>query len=131
MVTQSGHGSLHVEIDPASGVPPYEQIRAQVVAHVASERLLVGDRLPTIRALAADLGVAAGTVARAYRELEAAGITATNRRAGTVVSDGVAPADVVARQAAHTFVATAHEAGLDDDAILDLVRGALLRRHGD
>ncbi|MFE4464621.1 GntR family transcriptional regulator [Oerskovia sp. NPDC056781] len=124
-------GGLHLEIDPASGVPPYEQIRSQIVAHVASERLLVGDRLPTIRALAADLGLAAGTVARAYRELEAAGVTTTSRRAGTVVSDGVAPADVVARQAARTFVASVREAGLDDDAILDLVRGELLHRHGD
>ena len=129
MVTQSVHGGLRLEIDPASGVPPYEQIRAQVVAHVASERLLVGDRLPTIRALAADLGLAAGTVARAYRELEAAGVTTTNRRAGTVVADGVAPADVVARQAARTFIASVRATGLDDEAILDLVRGELLRRH--
>jgi GntR family transcriptional regulator len=121
-------GGLHLEIDLASGVPPYEQIRAQIVAHVAAERLLVGDRLPTIRALAADLGLAAGTVARAYRELEAAGVTTTNRRAGTVVADGVAPADVAARQAAHAFVATVRETGLDDDEILDLVRGELLRR---
>ncbi|WP_318244060.1 MULTISPECIES: GntR family transcriptional regulator [Oerskovia] len=124
-------GGLHLEIDLASGVPPYEQIRSQIVAHVASERLLVGDRLPTIRALAADLGLAAGTVARAYRELEAAGVTTTNRRAGTVVSDGVAPADVVTRQAARAFVVSVREAGLDDDAILDLVRGELLHRHGD
>jgi GntR family transcriptional regulator len=122
---------LHLEVDLASGVPPYEQIRSQIVAHVAAERLLVGDRLPTIRALASDLGLAAGTVARAYRELEAAGVTTTNRRAGTVVSDGVAPADVVARQAATAFVTAVRETGLDDDAILDLVRGELLRQHSD
>ena len=78
---QPGAAGLHLEIDLASGVPPYEQIRSQVVAHVAAERLVVGDRLPTIRALAADLGLAAGTVARAYRELESAGITTTHRRA--------------------------------------------------
>ena len=128
---QPGAAGLHLEIDLASGVPPYEQIRSQVVAHVAAERLVVGDRLPTIRALAADLGLAAGTVARAYRELESAGITTTRRRAGTVVADGVAPTDVVARQAARTFVAAVREAGLDDDAIFALVRGELLRRHSD
>ncbi|WP_318244383.1 GntR family transcriptional regulator [Oerskovia merdavium] len=104
-------------------------MRSQVVAHIAAERLVVGDRLPTIRALATDLGLAAGTVARAYRELESAGITTTRRRAGTVVADGVAPTDVVARQAARAFVAAVREAGLDDDAIVDLVRGELLRRH--
>ena len=117
---------LRVEIDPASGLAPYEQIRAQVVAHVATGRLRVGDRLPTIRALATELGLAPGTVARAYRELEAAGVVTTRRRAGTVVSDGASPADVVAREAAGHLVRTAREAGLTDDAILDVVRGALL-----
>nr|WP_194720307.1 GntR family transcriptional regulator [Cellulosimicrobium arenosum] len=117
---------MRVEIDLASGVPPYEQIRAQVVAHVASGRLAVGDRLPTIRALASDLGLAPGTVARAYRELEAAGAVTTRRRAGTVVSDGATAADVVARHAANELVRTARAVGLSDDAVLDLVRGALL-----
>ncbi|WP_265520593.1 GntR family transcriptional regulator [Oerskovia flava] len=120
-------GELQVEIDLGSGVPPYEQIRSQILAHIAAERLVVGDRLPTIRALATDLGVAPGTVARAYRELEGAGTIVTRRRAGTVVADGADPGDVIARQAAHAFVRAAREAGLADEAILDVVRGALLR----
>ena len=94
-------GELRVEIDLRTGLAPYEQIRSQVVAHVAAGRLRVGDRLPTIRALATDLGLAPGTVARAYRELEAAGVVTTRRRAGTVVADGVSPTDVAARHAAH------------------------------
>ncbi|QJW37614.1 GntR family transcriptional regulator [Cellulosimicrobium protaetiae] len=117
---------LRVEIDLRSGLAPYEQIRSQVVAHVAAGRLVVGDRLPTIRALATDLGLAPGTVARAYRELEAAGVVTTRRRAGTVVADGVSPGDVAARHAAHELVRAGREAGLSDDAILDVVRGALL-----
>jgi GntR family transcriptional regulator len=117
---------LRVEIDLGSGLAPYEQIRRQVVAHVAAGRLRVGDRLPTIRALATDLGLAPGTVARAYRELEAAGVVTTRRRAGTVVSDGVSPTDVAARHAAHELVRAGREAGLSDDEILDVVRGALL-----
>jgi GntR family transcriptional regulator len=117
---------LRVEIDLRSGLAPYEQIRRQVVAHVAAGRLRVGDRLPTIRALATDLGLAPGTVARAYRELEAAGVVTTRRRAGTVVSDGVSPTDVAARHAAHELVRAGREAGLSDDEILDVVRGALL-----
>ncbi len=116
---------LRVEIDLRSGVAPYEQIRAQVVALVAAGRLRVGDRLPTIRGLATDLGLAAGTVARAYRELEAAGVVSTGRRAGTVVADGVSPSDVAARQAARDLVRTGREAGLTDEAILDVVRGVL------
>ena len=86
--------SLLLEVDLASSVPVFEQIRLQVVAHVAAGRLTPGDHLPTIRALATDLGVAAGTVARAYRELEAAGVVTTRRRAGTTVASGVASADV-------------------------------------
>lgn len=121
---------VRIEIDPGSDVAPYEQIRAQVVAHVAAGRLRVGDRLPTIRGLATDLGLAAGTVARAYRELEAAGIVTTGRRAGTVVSDGVSPADVAAHQAARDLVRAGREAGLTDEAILDVVRGALRRPGG-
>lgn len=121
---------LRVEIDLGSGVAPYEQIRAQVVGLVVAGRLQVGDRLPPIRALATDLGLAAGTVARAYRELESAGVVTTRRRAGTVVSDGVSPTDVAARQAARDLVRTGREAGLTDEAILDVVRGALRHEPG-
>ncbi len=125
--------TLQIEVDLAASIPPYEQIRSQIVAHVSAERLTVGDRLPTIRALAADLGVAAGTVARAYRELEQAGVVSTRRRSGTVVAAGAVAADVLVRHAASAFVATVRAARLTDDAILDLVRGALLEpaRVGD
>ncbi|NCT89717.1 GntR family transcriptional regulator [Cellulomonas sp. APG4] len=118
--------SLQVEVDLSSGVPPYEQIRLQVVAHVSAGRLHPGDRLPTIRTLASDLGVAAGTVARAYRELEHAGVVTTRRRTGTVVAVGATGAADPLRDAAAALVATARAAGLDDDGVLDLVRGALL-----
>ncbi|GAA3805832.1 GntR family transcriptional regulator [Cellulomonas soli] len=114
--------SLEVALD--SGVPVYEQIRTQVVAHVAAGRLAVGDRLPTIRALAADLGVAPGTVARAFRELEQAGVVATRRRTGTVVA--ARGADVGPLLAAQAYVRAAREAGLTDEDALTLVRGALL-----
>lgn len=120
--------SLQVEVDLASSVPPYEQIRLQVLAHVSAGRLRTGDRLPTIRALATDLGVAAGTVARAYRELEAADVVVTRRRTGTVVAEGAVTADDPMRVAAARFVTTARAAGLTDDDVLDLVRGALLAR---
>ena len=59
-----------LEVDPRSAVPPYEQLREQVTALVLAGALTPGDRLPSIRQLANDLGLAGGTVARAYRELE-------------------------------------------------------------
>lgn len=115
-----------IEVDLTSGTPVYEQVRTQVVAHVAAGRLPPGARLPTIRALATDLGVAPGTIARAYRELELAGVVLTRRRAGTVVADDAAPAHASARDAAAAYVRAARAAGLTPDETLDLVRGALL-----
>ena len=117
-----------LEVDLTSGVPVYEQIRGQVVAHVAAGRLRTGDRLPTIRALATDLGIAPGTVARAFRELESAGVVLTRRRTGTVVAPGVVPADDAPRRAADAYARAARAAGLSDDAAIDLVRGALMSR---
>jgi GntR family transcriptional regulator len=118
-----------IEIDLGSSVPPYEQIRLQVLAHVSAGRLRAGDRLPTIRALATDLGVAAGTVARAFHELEVAGVVRTRRRTGTVVADGAAPPDDAVRTAAAHVVAVGRSSGLSDDEVLDAVRGALLGAH--
>lgn len=75
-----------LRVDPRSPVPPYEQVRSQVVAQVDDGELRPGDRLPPVRRLAGDLGLAPGTVARAYRELEAAGVVVTRGRNGTVVA---------------------------------------------
>ena len=74
-----------ITLDPSSAVPPYEQVRGQVEVLVLSGQLPEGTVLPTIRQLAHDLGVAPGTVARAYRELEQASLVETRRRGGTVV----------------------------------------------
>lgn len=83
-----------VAVDPASPVPPYEQIRGQIEVMVAAGSLITGDRLPPIRQLANDLGVATGTVARAYTELERQGLVVSRRRTGTVVAGtGARPAD--------------------------------------
>ncbi|MEZ5214395.1 MAG: GntR family transcriptional regulator [Microbacterium sp.] len=62
-----GRGDRMIVIDPASPVPPFEQLRSQIVAEIAADELVPGERLPTVRRLAEDLGVAPGTVARAYR----------------------------------------------------------------
>jgi GntR family transcriptional regulator len=78
--------SPRLVVDPDNGVAPWRQIHDQLVHLVRVGALGVGSRLPAIRQLAGDLGLAAGTVARAYRELEAAGVLRTARRAGTVVA---------------------------------------------
>jgi GntR family transcriptional regulator len=121
--------SLDITVDVKSPTPPYEQIRSQIAAYVHSGLLADGARLPTMRALAADLGVATGTVARAYSELEAAGLIASRRRTGTVVLGGppaqAAEADV--RRTAGTLAHQARAIGLDDESVLAIVRAALLQ----
>lgn len=75
---------LHITTtDPT---PPYEQLRRQLLELIVSGRLERGQRLPPVRQLAADLGLAAGTVARTYRELEAEGLVVTRRGGGTRVN---------------------------------------------
>lgn len=115
---------LDVAVDPASHEPPYLQLRAQVEALVRSGGLVPGDRLPTVRALAADLGLAANTVARVYKELEAAGLVETRGRAGTVVASGEHAAAAALDVLAVRFVAAAREAGVRDAAAVEIVRRA-------
>ena len=116
---------LRIVVDLEAAEPPFEQVRAQLAGLITTGRLLPGDRLPTVRALAADLGLAANTVARAFKELEAAGLVETRRRAGTVVASGEHTADVAVMALAAKFAAAARDAGLDDAAAIDLVRAAL------
>jgi len=116
-----------ITVDVASPTPPYEQIRAQIAGHVRTGALTEGSRLPTMRALAADLGVAVGTVARAYAELESAGLVASRRRTGTVVTGraGGTPEDAAVREAATLLARRARESGMDGETVLALVRAAL------
>lgn len=112
-------------IDPASHVPPFEQLRAGFVAAVASGELVAGARLPTVRRLAEDLGLAPGTVARAYRELEASGFIETRGRNGTFVSPQGDAAQQQAQRAATAFAEQIRMLGLDADDALALVAAAL------
>lgn len=113
-----------IRLDPDSPVPPYAQLQEQVATMIRSGVLAPDTRLPAIRHLAADLGVATGTVARAYRELEAAGLVATRGRHGTVVQPPAAPAEPDVAEAAAAFALEATHRGVDLDRALDAVRAA-------
>ncbi|MCD2441826.1 GntR family transcriptional regulator [Agromyces sp. SYSU K20354] len=86
-----------VSIDLSGASPPSDQIYQQLRGQILTGRLAPGDRLPTVRQLARDLGLAVGTVARAYKQLEADAFVQTRARAGTVVSPSPRslPADVL------------------------------------
>ena len=82
---------MRIHIATGDGVPIYLQIVNQVKYLVASVGLAPGDELPSIRALAEHLVINPNTVARAYRELEQAGIVSTRRASGTYVSNAGSP----------------------------------------
>ena len=114
---------MRLDVDASSGVPPFGQVRERIRAQVESGQLEPGLRLPPVRALADSLGLAANTVARAYKELEALGVVETRGRAGTFVAGrGVSSA---VRSAASSYVASVRTLGLSDDDALDAVRRAL------
>jgi len=129
--------SAGIAVNLRSPVPPFEQIRAQIASLISLGTLAAGTRLPAVRSLASDLGLAAGTVARAYKELELAGLVETRRRNGTVVADrpatppapapGTVPVEVIA--AVDRCIADARAAGLDDAALLAVLRARQGRSH--
>lgn len=112
-------------VDPQSGVPPYEQLRLQISDQVRRGERQPGSSLPTVRQLAADLGLAPNTVARAYKELEHDGVVATAGRRGTVVADPhVEVTDEAHRQTA-AFVARLRGLGISPSETIRLVRQVL------
>ncbi|WP_308009952.1 GntR family transcriptional regulator [Isoptericola luteus] len=122
---------MELTVDPDDPTPPYEQLRRQLSDLIGAGRLAENHRLPPVRQLAGDLGLAVGTVARAYRELEQAGQLVSRRGAGTrVAARGPGTRDPLA-QLADELVARARALGYDDDQIAGSVQGAVRRRRGD
>ena len=114
-----------IVIDPASPVPPYEQLRAQLARQIQNRTLADGARLPAIRRMAADLGLAVNTVGRSYRELEEAGLIETRGAAGSFVSAAGEQGRERARRAAADYAAVIASAGIDTNEAIRIVRAAL------
>jgi DNA-binding transcriptional regulator YhcF (GntR family) len=117
-----------LSVDPTRALPVYEQIREQVTRMVAAGTLSAGTKLPTIRQLAADLGLAKGTIARAYELLEADAVILSSGRRGTMVrerqttSHGMQTAALDA--AAESLVIVARQIGADETATMEALRRA-------
>jgi len=126
----SATGTSGTSAQEAAGdaAPPYLRIRRRIAAEIASGELPRGTRLPSVRALAGEEGVAVNTVARAYKELEASGLVETRGRNGTVVTGRGAKAPERVLRAADALVRAAGEAGLELDAVLAQARAAWDRR---
>ncbi len=114
--------TVELRLDPGDPTPPYEQLRRQLSAVIQSGTLAPLTRLPTVRQLAADLGVAAGTVMRAYAALEGEGLVVTRRGGGTAVSDAPPALSDVERtgrlaELAISLVTQARRLGATDEEI--------------
>ena len=110
--------------NPAADDPPFEQLRLEIARRAASGDLPAGTRLPTVRALATDLGLAPNTVAKTYRVLEADGVVVTEGRRGTFVASGAAAGTADATRAAERFVTEVRRLGLGRGDAIRLVERA-------
>jgi GntR family transcriptional regulator len=118
---------MHLHVSSADGAPIYQQIMQQIKSLIAAGRLGPGEELPPIRVLAEQLLVNANTVARAYRELAAAGVLTNRRTAGTYVAAGaasVARADCreALTERIDALLAEAALLNVDDERLIDLIR---------
>lgn len=115
-----------LDVDLTSPVPPYEQVRGQLATLIGAGQLPAGHRLPSIRQLASDLGLAPGTIGRVYRELEAEGLVASRVRTGTVVQPRRRTPAVVTREqlddAARGYAAAARRLGTDLESAISHLR---------
>ena len=118
---------MQIRVSASDGLPIYQQIVNQVKYLVASGRLAPGEELPPIRTLAERLLINPNTVARAYRELEVAGVVVKRGTTGTFVSDAGSPLARRERQRILTqrvdaLLAEARQLGFDLDHLFDLIR---------
>ena len=116
---------MKLSIDPAAAAPPFEQLRRQVIEAVTDGSLAPGTRMPTVRGLAAELGLAVNTVAKAYRALEDDRVIEGRGRAGTFVTETGDAVTREAQAAALAFADRAHHLGLDRETALALIESAL------
>ena len=127
---------IQFHLDPQSGVATYLQIVRQVQDALRLGTLDVGDQLPTVREVVADLAVNPNTVAKAYRELEHEGLVTARQGRGTFIASTLAPASLQhhaeLRREFERWLAAAQRAGLDEDSIRALLattlRESLARR---
>ncbi|HEY4577781.1 MAG TPA: GntR family transcriptional regulator [Yaniella sp.] len=116
-----------LQIDPGAELPPYEQLRRQLIEQIQTGQLPQKTRLPAVRRLAADLGIAPGTVARAYKELESEGYLVTRGRHGTTVAaQTLAEHGPEAHKLTVQYVESMRQLGVAADEIVAAVHRALL-----
>ena len=120
---------IEFHLDPRSGVATYLQIVQQVKEALRLGTIDVGDQLPTVREVVADLAINPNTVAKAYRDLEHEGLVVARQGRGTFVASTLAPASLHHHEQLRTelerWIRSALVAGLDEESVRALISAAL------
>ncbi|WBB60219.1 GntR family transcriptional regulator [Streptomyces sp. WMMC500] len=123
--------TIQIFVDQQAPEAPYEQVRAQISAQARGGVLPAGTKLPTVRGLAEQLGLAPNTVAKAYRALESDGVIETRGRHGSYVAAAGDAAHREAAAAAQVYAQRAQRLGLDHGTALTAVEEALRAAYAD
>jgi DNA-binding transcriptional regulator YhcF (GntR family) len=119
--SRTGNAAITLRMDTTSGLTPYLQLVQQITHAMRLGQLTVGDRLPTVRDVAAQLAINPNTVLKAYRHLEVQGLLASRAGTGVFVAKGLhgpSPQDQAAlRRALLRWLSHAKEAGLDAEGV--------------
>jgi DNA-binding transcriptional regulator YhcF (GntR family) len=116
-----------LSIDTTSTTPLFEQVRSQLAQVVRAGQLKPEDQLPTVRKLASDLGLAANTVARSYRELELAGLIETRGRHGSFVAGSLSPKKQAGARLAAALAQRMRDLGMGDAEMIAIFRNEIDR----
>jgi GntR family transcriptional regulator len=123
---------IEFRLDPASGVPTYQQLVQQVEQALRLGALTAGDQLPTVKDVVSALAINPNTVLKAYRELEHKGLAAGRPGQGTYIESTLQVVPLRDQQALRVglnrWLVEAAAAGLDDDGVAALFASAVRER---
>lgn len=122
---------MYIKLDFESHKPIYLQLQHQIIAGIAKKEILPGERLPSVRSLAADIGINLHTVNKSYQQLKQEGFILIHRQRGVVVNpDGIPQADKTYKMnlqaAMHPLIAESIARGINEKAFLDLCRDVFI-----
>lgn len=113
-----------ISVDSTDKTPPYQQVRQQILTAISKGKLKAGTKLPSVRALAEQLGLAVNTAAKVYKELEAGGAVVTRGRHGTIVQATDDEGSIAVADAASELAAVATRWGIGERAAVAYVKAA-------
>ena len=127
---------MQIQVNQADGMPYYQQVVNQVKFLVASGRLEVEEKLPSVRKLAEQLMINPNTVARAYRELESEGVVQSRRGSGVFVANGSSPLsrkekNRILNERLDALLTEAHQLDISLDVLINMMKQRHLKYHPD